>query len=118
MKKHYTWDEYRKYLESTLNKDFVDAYYEELFSEEKWSTYVWRYEFLVMPVIKALAPDIDHKAMWEKTKDIFTKELILYCWNKSKYRTSKKHHLGYRDEDIEHLVFDVLTAEGVKCKFV
>ena len=104
MKKHYTWDEYRTYLESSLNKDFVDAYYEKLFSK-------------VMPVMKALAPHIDHKAMWEKTKDTFTKELILYCWNKSKYRTTQ-HELGYRDEDVEHLVYDVLKAEGVKCKFV
>ena len=116
MKKYYTWDEYRKYLESTLNKNFVDAYYKELFSEGKWSTYVWRYKHLVMPVIKALAPDIDHEAMWEKTKNTFTKELILYCWNKSKYRTNKYHHLGYRDDDVEHLVYDVLTNEGIKCK--
>lgn len=113
MKKHYTWDEYRTYLESSLNKDFVDAYYEKLFSKENWNTYVWRYEHLIMPVMKALAPHIDHKAMWEKTKDTFTKELILYCWNKSKYRTTQ-HELGYRDEDVEHLVYDVLKAEGVK----
>lgn len=117
MKKYYTWDEYRTHLESSLNKDFVDAYYEKLFSKENWNTYVWRYEHLVMPVMKALAPHIDHKAMWEKTKDIFTKELILYCWNKSKYRTTQ-HELGYRNEDVEHLVYDVLKTEGVKCKFV
>lgn len=116
--KKYTWDEYRAYLETILNKNFVDAYYKDLCSEEKWSVYVNRYEYLIMPVMKVLAPDIDHNAMWGKTKDIFTKELILYCWNASKYRTSKEHHLGYKDEDIEHLVYDVLTAEGVRCKLV
>ena len=72
MRKTYTWEGYRKHLEGMLNKGFVDAYYEELFSEEKWSTYVCRYRHLVMPVMKAIAPDIDHKAMWEKTKDIFS----------------------------------------------
>ena len=112
MKKEYNWDEYRAYLESSLNKDFVDAYYEELFSEEKWNLYTWRYEQLVIPVMKKLAPHIDHEAMWEQTKDAFTKELVLYCWNVSKYRTSKEHHLGYKKEDVEHLVFDILTAEG------
>ena len=115
MKKHYTWDEYRKHLEGKFNKGFIDAYYEELFSE-KWETYTWRYEQLIMPIMKKLAPHIDHKAFWEKRKDDFTKELILYCWNASKYRTSKEHHLGYRDEDVEHLVHDILTEEGVKCK--
>ena len=118
MKKIYTWDEYRKHLESLLNKDFVDAYYEELFSEEKWSMYLWRYEQLIIPIMKKLAPHIDHKALWEKTKDTFTKELILYCWNASKYCTSKEHYMGYKDEDVEHLVYDILTAEGVKCVFV
>lgn len=118
MRKTYTWEDYKKHLESMLNKGFVDAYYEELFSDEKWGLYIWRYEQLVIPVMKKLAPHIDHKAMWEQTKDAFTKELILYCWNVSKYRTSKEHHLGYKDEDVEHLVFDILTAEGIKCKLV
>ena len=117
MKKTYTWEDYRKHLESMFNKDFVDSYYEELFSEEKWEVCVRKYEQLIMPAMKKLAPHINHKVMWEKTKDAFTKELILYCWNASKYRTSKEHHLGYRDEDVEHLVYDILTAEGVKCVF-
>lgn len=116
MKQTYTWEGYRKYLEKSLNKGFVDAYYEELFTEEKWNIYIWRYELLVMPVIKKLAPHIDHKAMWEKHKDDFTKELILYCWNASKYRTSEEHYLGYKDEDVEHLVYDILTADGIECK--
>ena len=115
MRKTYTWDEYREYLESVLNKGFVEAYYEELFSEEKWGLYTWRYEQLVIPIMKKMAPHIDHKTMWEKTKNDFTKELVLYCWNVSKYRTTQ-HELGYKDEDVEHLVFDILTAEGVKCK--
>ena len=117
MKKTYTWDGYRKHMEDILNKGFVDAYYEALFEPKKWDMYVSRYKFLVMPVLKELAPQIDHEAFWEKRKEDFTKELILYCWNVSKYRTSKEHHLGYRDEDVEHLVHDILTAEGVKCVF-
>lgn len=117
-KKHYTWDEYRKYLESILNKEFVDAYYEELFSEKKWPVYVERYKHLVIPIMKKIAPEINHKEFWEEVKDIFTKELILYCWHKSKYHTSKEYHLDYKDEDIEHLVYDVLTAKGVKCNFM
>lgn len=118
MRKVFTWDEYRKYMECRLNKEYVDNYYNTLFSEDKWPLYVYRYKFLVMPAMKKLAPNIDHDTVWEKHKDDFTKELILYCWNVSKYRTSKEHHLGYRDEDVEHLVYDILTADGIKCKFV
>lgn len=117
MRKTYTWEGYKKHLESVLNKGFVEAYYEELFSEEKWSLYVWRYEQLVIPIMKKMAPHINHKAMWEQTKDEFTKELILYCWKVSKYRTTQ-HELGYKDEDVEHLVHDILTAKGIECKEV
>lgn len=53
---------------------------------------------------------------WEKRKDDFAKELILYCWNVSKYRTNQ-HELGYKDEDVEHLVYDILVSEGIKCKY-
>ena len=117
MKKTYTWDEYRKHMEEQLNKGFVDAYYEALFEKEKWETYTWRYKFLVMPVMMKLAPHINHEEMWEKTTDACTKELILYCWGASKYRTTQ-HEFGYKNEDVEHLVYDILTEEGVKCVFV
>lgn len=117
MRKYYTWDEYRKHLENKLNKEFVDAYYEDLFKKEKWDVYLFRYKFLIMPILKKIAPQIDHEAFWEKRKEDFTKELILYCWHVSKYRTNQ-HELGYKNDDIEHLVFDVFTADGIKCKFV
>lgn len=116
MRQTFTWEGYRKHLEKSLNKGFVDAYYEALFEKEKWELYLFRYKFLVMPILKKIAPQIDHEAFWDKRKEDFTKELILYCWNVSKYRTT--HELGYKDEDVEHLVYDILTAEGIKCNFV
>lgn len=116
MKKTFSWDEYRKHLERSTNKAFVDAYYEALFEKEKWQVYLFRYKFLVMPFLKKLAPQINHEAIWEKRKDDFAKELILYCWNVSKYRTNQ-HELGYKDEDVEHLVYDILVSEGIKCKY-
>ena len=117
MKKTFTWDEYRKHLEKRLNKGFVDAYYKELFEKEKWDVYLFRYKLLIMPILKKIAPQIDHEAFWEKRKEDFTKELILYCWNVSKYRTTQ-HELGYKDEDVKHLVYDILIAEGIKYNFV
>lgn len=117
MRQTFTWEGYRKHLEKSLNKGFVDAYYDALFENEKWSTYVSRYRFLIMPILKKVAPQIDHEALWNKRKEDFTKELILYCWNVSKYRTNH-HQLGYKDEDVEHLVYDILVSEGVRCKIV
>lgn len=117
MKQTFTWDEYRKHLENRLNKGFVDAYYEELFEKGKWDMYLFRYKNLIMPTLKKIVPHIDHEAFWEKRKEDFTKELILYCWNVSKYRTIQ-HELGYKDEDVKRLIYDILMAEGVKCKFV
>lgn len=118
MKRTYTWDEYRAYLESVLEKNFVDFYYEELFSKEKWEVFVWRYKCLVLPIMVKLIPNIDHHTIWEKTADNFTKELILYHWGVSKYCSNSKEPYAYKDEDIKCLVHDVLIAEGIKCKEV
>lgn len=111
MKAVFSWDEYRKYLENSINKPFVDAYYNALFENEKWGVFVFRYKVLIMPFLKKIAPKINHEAIWEKRKDDFTKELILYCWNVSKYRTNQ-HELGYKDEDIKRLVYDILASEN------
>lgn len=117
MSKYYTWDEYRLHLEKIYNKEYIGAIYEDLLSEEKWSKLTEKYKGLIIPKMKAMFPAFNHDVIWENTKDIFTKELLLYAWYKSKYRISKQHHLGYRDEDLERLIYDVIVAEGIECNF-
>lgn len=111
MNTEHIWNLYSK-------KNFVDFYYEELFSKEKWEVFVWRYKCLVLPIMVKLIPNIDHHTIWEKTKDVFTQELILYHWGVSKYCSNSKEPYAYKDEDIKCLVHDVLIAEGIKCKEV
>lgn len=99
------WDGYWEFQRSNLSQKFVDQCLTNV--RKNWSAYETKAKGLFTSAIKRLNIKTPSELIWSLYHETLTKEMLLYTWGASVYRTNL-HQLGYDKDDIDHMVWSIV----------